>query len=123
MYGLLVAPSAYEFHLHARHEQRLAMHALFGHAASEFAKWISSLAGNGARLAQRLAAERRLRRDIRVLQALQDRELSDMGLVRSEIEHFVRYGRPDAADLHLVPQRDGQHLERNRQVERERLAA
>ena len=94
MYGLLIPqPSAYELHLRARHEQRLAMHALFGHAASEFAKWLSRLAGNGARLAQRLAAERRLWRDIRALQTLQDRELSDMGLVRSEIEHFVRYGR------------------------------
>ena len=86
-------PSAYELHLRTRREQSLATNALLRHAAGEFTKWIASLAGHGARLAHRLAVKRRLWREIRVLQALEDRELSDMGLVRSEIEHFVRHGR------------------------------
>lgn len=86
-------PSAYELHWRARHEQRLAIHAFSRHAAGEFTKWISRLAGHGARSVKRWADERRLSRDIRMLQALADRELSDMGVVRSAIEHHVRHGR------------------------------
>lgn len=37
--------------------------------------------------------ERRNRRAIRELRMLNDRELSDMGLSRSAIEHAVRFGR------------------------------
>jgi uncharacterized protein YjiS (DUF1127 family) len=103
MYGLLISqPSAYELHLRTRREQRLAINALLRHAASKFAKWIFGLVSRGASIARRMADERRLSRAMRVLQALQDRELSDMGLVRSEIEHFVRHGRTDATDPRYV---------------------
>ena len=67
------------------------MGMLSHHAVSQFAAWLCMLAYNGGvRLARQLAAERRLRRDIRMLRQLEDRELSDMGLGRSEIEHVVR---------------------------------
>ena len=82
--------------------QRARSHAIGGlsrYAVSKFADWLWMLAYNGGvRLARQLAAERRLRRDIRMLRQLQDRELSDMGLGRSEIEHVVRGGRSRATE-------------------------
>jgi uncharacterized protein YjiS (DUF1127 family) len=41
-------------------------------------------------------SELEIRRAIHQLEALSDRDLSDMGLVRSEIKHAVRYGRQAA---------------------------
>ncbi|MBO0614188.1 MAG: hypothetical protein RL122_2161 [Pseudomonadota bacterium] len=41
-------------------------------------------------------SEFEIRRAIRELEALSDRDLSDMGLARSEIKHAVRYGRKAA---------------------------
>jgi uncharacterized protein YjiS (DUF1127 family) len=64
----------------------------------------------GVRLARKLAAERRLRRDICILRQLQDRELSDMGLGRSEIEYVVRGGRrPRATDCPTHRRRNPAH--------------
>lgn len=80
--------------------RRQAMNGLSRHAASKFAEWLGLLIYNGGiRLARQLAAERRLRRDIRMLQGLQDRDLADIGLGRSEIEYVARGGRrPRAAE-------------------------
>lgn len=39
-----------------------------------------------------------LRQAIRELRSLSDRDLSDMGLARSEIEYAVRHGRKDIDD-------------------------
>jgi uncharacterized protein YjiS (DUF1127 family) len=87
-------PSSYELHLRARRARNQAIGMLSRHAVSKFADWLCMLAYNGGvRLARQLAAEHRLRRDIRMLTQLQDRELSDIGLGRSEIEHVVRGGR------------------------------
>ena len=41
-------------------------------------------------------SEFEIRRAIRQLEALSDRDLSDIGLARSEIKHAVRYGRKAA---------------------------
>ncbi|PID49442.1 MAG: hypothetical protein CR991_06785 [Proteobacteria bacterium] len=38
-------------------------------------------------------SEAEIRRAIRELKAMNDRELNDLGLARGEIEHAVRYGR------------------------------
>ncbi|HPE61118.1 MAG: DUF1127 domain-containing protein [Thiothrix sp.] len=40
--------------------------------------------------------KKEIRRAIRELQALNDRELNDLGLSRSNIEYAVRNGHPDA---------------------------
>ena len=91
-------PSAHELHLQARRARGQAVGTLSRHAVSRFTEWLYTLAYNGGvRLARRLAAERRLRRDIRMLRQLQDRELSDIGLGRSEIEYVVRGGRSHSA--------------------------
>jgi len=55
------------------------------------------VSNGGIRLARQLAAERRLRRDIRMLRGLPDRDLADIGLGRSEIEYVVRGGRRSRA--------------------------
>lgn len=90
----IARPSAYELHLRARRARSQAMSALSRQAVSKFAEWLGLLVYNGGiRLARRLAAERRLRRDIHRLKRLHDRDLSDMGLGRSEIEYVVRGGR------------------------------
>jgi uncharacterized protein YjiS (DUF1127 family) len=87
----MARPSAYELHLRARLERSRARGEFSRHVVSKFADWLCVLAYNGGvKLARQLAAERGLRRDIRMLQRLQDRELADMGLRRSEIEHVVR---------------------------------
>lgn len=77
------------------------MNRLSRHAAIKFADWLSMLAYNGLRLARHLAAEHRLRSDIRMLRQLQDRDLSDMGVGHSEIEYVVRGGRSRATESPL----------------------
>jgi len=95
-------PSSYELHLHARRARRRAMNRLSRHAVSKFAAWLGLLIYNGGvKLARQLAAEYRLRRDIRMLRQLQDRDLSDMGLGHSEIEYVVRGGRSRATESPL----------------------
>ena len=90
----IARPSAYELHLRAQRARSHAIGGLSRHAVSKFADWLCTLAyDGGVRLVRQLAAERRLRRDIHMLKQLQDRELSDMGVGRSEIEHVVRGGR------------------------------
>jgi uncharacterized protein YjiS (DUF1127 family) len=90
----IARPSAHELHLNARRARGQAINALSRHAVGRFAEWLCVLARNGgARLARQLAAERQLRRHIRTLGRLDDRELADMGLGRSEIEYVVRGGR------------------------------
>ena len=89
----MTRPSAHELHRRARREQARMVNALVGSAASKLSDWLGNLARNGARFARAVAAERRLRRDIRTLQQLEERALRDMGLSRGEIERVVRYGR------------------------------
>jgi len=91
-------PSAHEFHMRARREQAQVVNAFLSSAVGKFVEWLGILARHAMMLARRLAAESRLRRDIRILQRLHDRELTDMGLGRGEIERVVRHGRnPRAA--------------------------
>jgi uncharacterized protein YjiS (DUF1127 family) len=106
-------PSAYELHLRARHARRQAINGLSRHAVGKFAEWLGLLIYNGgARLARRLAAERRLRRDIRMLSGFQDRDLADIGLGRSEIEYVVRGGRrPRATGTSLNRRTPAQKVE------------
>jgi len=64
----IARPSAYELHLHARRARGQAIGMLSRHAVSKFADWLCMLVYNGgARLTRQLAAEHRLRRDIRML--------------------------------------------------------
>jgi uncharacterized protein YjiS (DUF1127 family) len=100
----IARPSAYELHLRARRARSQAISGLSRHAVSKFADWLCMLVCNGGvRLVRQLAAEHRLRRDIRILRKLQDRELSDMGLGRSEIEHVVRGGRSRTTEFPPAP--------------------
>ena len=100
----LSQPSSYEIQLRARRARGQAIGMLSRHAVSKFADWLCMLVYNGGvRLARQLAAEHRLRRDIRMLGQLQDRELSDMGLGRSEIEHVVRGGRSRTTEFPPAP--------------------
>jgi uncharacterized protein YjiS (DUF1127 family) len=90
-------PSAHELHMRARRQQAQVVNAFLYDAARKFVEWLGILARSGIKLARQLAAERRLRRDIRILQRLHDRELTDMGLGRGEIERVVRHGKASAA--------------------------
>ena len=54
------------------------------------ATWFGRVA---ARSARAIAEELRMRRDTRVLMAMSDRMLKDIGLTRAEIGGAVRYGR------------------------------
>jgi uncharacterized protein YjiS (DUF1127 family) len=104
--------SSYEIHLRARRARGRAIGMLSRHTVSKFADWLCMLVYNGGvRLARQLAAQYRLRRDIRMLRQLQDRELSDMGLGRSEIEHVVRGGRSRATESPLHRRIPAQRLE------------
>jgi uncharacterized protein YjiS (DUF1127 family) len=47
----------------------------------------------GLRLADAIAVELRIRRDMRHLTAMSDHMLKDIGLRRADIPHAVRYGR------------------------------
>jgi uncharacterized protein YjiS (DUF1127 family) len=97
-------PSAHELHMRARREQARVVNAFLSDTVAKFIQWTGILAGNAMMLAQRLVAEWRLRRDIRTLQQFHDRELTDMGLGRGEIERVVRYGRrPQAASRSPYP--------------------
>jgi uncharacterized protein YjiS (DUF1127 family) len=90
-------PSAHELHMRARREQALVVNAFLYGAARKFVGWLGLLARNAVMMTRQLAAEWRLRRDIRMLQQLHDRDLTDMGLGRGEIERVVRHGRTPRA--------------------------
>jgi uncharacterized protein YjiS (DUF1127 family) len=105
-------PSAYELHQFARQARRQAINGLARHAASRVAAWLGLLIhSGGARLARRVAAERRLRRDIRVLGQFHDRELADIGVTRSEIEYVVRGGRSRTTENSLHRRSPAQRAE------------
>jgi len=90
-------PSAHELHMRARREQAQVVNAFLYDAARKFAGWLGLLVRKAVMLTRQLAAERRLRRDIHALRQLHDRDLSDMGLGRGEIERVVRHGRTPRA--------------------------
>jgi uncharacterized protein YjiS (DUF1127 family) len=100
-------PTAYELHRRARREQSEAVNALARSAMRKLAQWVGTLAASGIRLARTLAAERRLRRDMRVLHALEDRALRDMGLTRGEIDRVVRHGRPRSHTVEAIRRERG----------------
>jgi uncharacterized protein YjiS (DUF1127 family) len=86
--------TAHELHRRARRAQSEAVNALVRSGVRKLAQWVGTLAGSGIKAIRALAAEWRLRRDIRTLRQLGDLALRDMGLTRGEIEHVVRHGRP-----------------------------
>jgi uncharacterized protein YjiS (DUF1127 family) len=86
-------PTAYELHRRARREQSEAVNAFVSSGARNLAQWIGTLADRAMNPIRALAAEWRLRRDIRTLRQFGDLALRDMGLTRGEIEHVVRHGR------------------------------
>jgi uncharacterized protein YjiS (DUF1127 family) len=87
-------PTAYELQRQARREQARMINAFVVSAARKLADWLIAPVRNGAKVAHAVAAEWRLRQDIRTLRQFGDRTLRDMGLTRGEIEHVVRNGRP-----------------------------
>jgi uncharacterized protein YjiS (DUF1127 family) len=86
-------PSAHELQRHARRRQARMINTIVGSGARRLADLLGDFADKGTRLAGALAAEWRVRRDIRTLRQLGDLALRDMGLTRGEIEHVVRHGR------------------------------
>ena len=68
------------------------------HRASKFESksgfWLAALLESFRQGIASIRYQRRLRRDTEAMLALDDHELSDIGISRSEIEYAVRYGRP-----------------------------
>ena len=87
-------PSAHELQRRARRERARMVNAVIGSSTRKLADFLGELAHKATRAARMLAAEWRIRRDIRTLQQFGDRTLRDMGLARGEIEQVVRYGQP-----------------------------
>jgi len=55
--------------------------------------WRAVLARSIKRRIAQIRENRRLRRDLDILLALDDRQLADIGLGRSELEYAARHGR------------------------------
>jgi uncharacterized protein YjiS (DUF1127 family) len=70
--------------VHARSVSDTRGFARFSHATLDL---IGRLLASAAR-------EIRMRRDLAMLQSLDDAMLHDIGLSRGEVEHVVRHGRP-----------------------------
>jgi uncharacterized protein YjiS (DUF1127 family) len=74
-----------------------------GRHAAQAAGW-NQLRARVARLIAWIRAEHRVRRDLALLRAADDRHLADIGLARSEIDHAVRHGRwCDSSDSNVLP--------------------
>ncbi|MGE0119438.1 MAG: DUF1127 domain-containing protein [Dongiaceae bacterium] len=56
--------------------------------------WRAVLMKSIGRRFARIISNRRMRRDIDLLRALDDRMLTDIGLSRWDVEYAVRHGRP-----------------------------
>jgi uncharacterized protein YjiS (DUF1127 family) len=94
-------PSSYELQLRAHRDRNLLMSALLRHALRKLAAGICRLARESELLARNLAAEWRLRHDMRALKPLDDRTLTDIGLVRGDIKYVVSIKRPRRAIRNL----------------------
>ena len=68
-------------------------HAPRDRRATVFDTCLAAAARGLAWLIGAIAHELRIRRDMRLLAAMDDHMLKDIGLRRSEIEYCVRYGR------------------------------
>ena len=90
-------PSSYELQLRAHRDRNLLMNALLRHALRKLAAGVRRFARESERLARNLTAEWRLRRQMHALERLDDRTLTDFGLVRGDIEYVVRSKRPRRA--------------------------
>jgi uncharacterized protein YjiS (DUF1127 family) len=86
-------PSYLEIERRANVYRSLLMQAYLQSAAGKIAALLRILAHGCAQLAGHVAAELRLRSDIRTLQQFDDRTLADIGVLRCEIENIVRSGR------------------------------
>lgn len=64
---------------------------------SQLAMWLGRALGAATEQLLRLLKEWQYRNDIRKLQSMSDRQLSDIGLTRSRIEEAVRGGLPREA--------------------------
>ena len=87
-------PSCLDFHQRALRARRLVISTCVRGMVHSFVQWLRVISRSGTRLLRKLTAEWRLRRNVRALQRLDDRTLSDIGLARGEIETIVRTGRP-----------------------------
>lgn len=95
-------PSSYAFACQAHAERTLLMQSYLRSAARGLAVLISDLAEKVVKLAERMAAEQRLRRDMRALQKFDDRTLADIGVSRGAIEYLLRKGQ-NAAEFRVAP--------------------
>jgi uncharacterized protein YjiS (DUF1127 family) len=94
-------PSSYAFARQAHAERTLLMQSYLRSAARGLAVLISGLAEKVVKLAERMAAEQRLRRDMRALQKFDDRTLADIGVSRGAIEYLLRKGQ-NAAEFRVA---------------------
>jgi uncharacterized protein YjiS (DUF1127 family) len=86
-------PSYLEIERQANAYRSLLMQVYLRSAAGKISALLRILAQGCAQLAGHVAAELRLRSDIRALQQFDDRTLADIGVLRCEIEDVVRSGR------------------------------
>jgi uncharacterized protein YjiS (DUF1127 family) len=89
----------YEIERRARLERNTRIAACLRSAATATVAVFRDFARACIRLAHRIAADRRLRNDMRAFQKFDDRMLADIGVCRGEIEYIVRYGRPASTRL------------------------
>ena len=70
---------------------------MLSQAATGAGRYLAAVSGSMLAAASRLSREWHYRSAIHKLQALSDRQLSDIGLTRGRIENAVRGGTPEAA--------------------------
>jgi uncharacterized protein YjiS (DUF1127 family) len=86
-------PSLYEIERRARLERSLAAAAILRSVGAGIAAALRFVGRGCVKLVRDLVAERRMQRNMRELEKLDDRMLADIGLHRGEIGSVVRHGR------------------------------